>query len=309
MKAIAEAPSKVIITGEHFVVHGAWGLAAAIPRTITVEVEEHQSFAVRSDAYRGSRHPALRPLGEVVEAMAREYSFSPKVRVFVRANVRGGAGLGSSASTMVALASALSRMHSLGLGVEEILRHSMVGEAGVHGRPSGIDPTVCALGGVILFRPGSAPRRIGLGRTHSLLVSFSGKTRGTRGQINRVAEVKERYPGLFSGLVESVSAVSEMAADRLARSDMKGLGELLNFNHAVLSNLGVSNGSLDRLVDASLSLGSYGAKLTGAGGGGSVISVAPEGKQKSITSGLNARGYETFRAEIPVRGVRSWLES
>ena len=309
MKAISEAPSKVIITGEHFVVHGAWALAAAIPRTVTVEVEEYPTFAVRSELYRGSRHAALRPLGEVVEAMAREYSFSPKVRVSVRSGVKGGAGLGSSASTMVALASALSRLHSLGLGIEEVVRLSMVGEAGVHGHPSGIDPTVCALGGVIMFRPGSTPRRLRLNRTRSLLVSFSGETRSTRGQINRVAEVREKYPGLFSGLVESASAVSQMAADRLARNDMKGLGKLLSFNHAVLSNLGVSNESLDRLVDASLSLGSYGAKLTGAGGGGSVISVAPEGKQKRITSGLNARGYETFRAEIPVRGVRSWLES
>jgi mevalonate kinase len=308
MKAIAEAPAKVIITGEHFVVHGAWALAAAIPRTVTVEVEEHQSFVARSELYRDSHHPALRPLGEVVESMAREYSFSPKVRVSVRSNVPAGAGLGSSASTMVALASALSRLHSLGLGAEELVGHSMVGEAGIHGRPSGIDPTVCALGGVIMFRPGSSPRRIKLDRTRSFLVSFSGKTRNTRGQINRVAEVKARYPGMFSGLVESASAVSEMAAERLARNDMKGLGRLLSFNHAVLSNLGVSNEDLDRLVDASLLLGCYGAKLTGAGGGGSVISVAPEGKQKRISSGLNARGFETFRAEIPVRGVRSWLE-
>jgi mevalonate kinase len=308
LKAIAEAPSKVIITGEHFVVHGAWALAAAIPRTVTVEVEEHQAFSVRSGLYPGSRHTALRPLGEVAEAMAREYSFSPKVRITVRSNVPGGAGLGSSASTMVALASALSKLHSLGLGVGEIVRQSMVGEAGVHGRPSGIDPTVCALGGVVMFRPGSPPRRVKLEGRRSLLVSFSGKTRGTKGQINRVLEFKERYPALFSGLVESASAVSEMAAGRLARNDMRSLGKLLSFSHAVLSNLGVSDETLDRLVDASISLGSYGAKLTGAGGGGSVISVAAEGKQKRITSGLNARGFETFRAEIPVRGVRSWLE-
>jgi mevalonate kinase len=308
LKALAEAPSKVIITGEHFVVHGAWALAAAIPRTVTVEVEEHQRFSARSGLYRGSRHPALRPLGEVAEAMAREYSFSPKVRVTVRSNVRGGAGLGSSASTMVALASALSRLHSLGLGTEEIVRQSMVGEAGVHGRPSGIDPTVCALGGVVMFRPGSRPRRVKLDGRRSLLVSFSGKTRSTKGQINRVLEVKEKYPALFSGLVESATAVSEMAAGRLTSNDMRGLGKLLSFSHAVLSNLGVSDETLDRVVDASIALGSYGAKLTGAGGGGSVISVAAEGKQKRITSGLNARGYETFRAEIPVRGVRSWLE-
>jgi mevalonate kinase len=89
---------------------------------------------------------------------------------------------------------------------------------------------------------------------------------------------------------------------------MEGLGAILGLSHSVLGRVGASNDDLDRLVEESLSLGSYGAKLTGAGGGGSVISVAPEGKQKRIISGLNARGYETFRAEIPAGGVRSWLE-
>lgn len=307
MKAIGEAPSKAIVTGEHFVVHGAWALAAALPRMVKVEAQEHHSFAISSSQYPGAGHRALKPLAKVIEAMAREYSFSPRVRVQVHSSVPGGAGLGSSASTMVALVAALSRLHSLGLGVEETVRQAMVGESGIHGRPSGIDPAICARGGVILFRPGRRPRRVELRGRRSLIVSYSGRSRSTKSQISRVSQIKDRYPSLFSGLSESASEVSEMAADRLARDDMEGLGALLNFSHAVLSAIGVSNESLDRVVNASLSLGSYGAKLTGAGGGGSVLSVAPEGKQKRIISGLNARGYDTFKAEIPVRGVRSWL--
>ncbi|MBI3840639.1 MAG: hypothetical protein HY297_01570, partial [Thaumarchaeota archaeon] len=135
-----------------------------------------------------------------------------------------------------------------------------------------------------------------------------GITRSTRRQINRVAGVKEMFPSLFAGLTESASEVSLMAADLLKKDDMKGLGRLLNFNHAVLSTLGVSNQALDRLVDLLLALGSYGAKLTGAGGGGSVLAVAPGGKEKSIISGLKARGFDALRAEIPVKGVESWLE-
>jgi len=61
-------------------------------------------------------------------------------------------------------------------------------------------------------------------------------------------------------------------------------------------------------VDLLESLGSYGAKLTGAGGGGSVVAVCPEAKEKSIVSGLTERGFETFNARIPTEGVKSWLE-
>ncbi|MDA4125189.1 MAG: mevalonate kinase [Thaumarchaeota archaeon] len=308
MKSIAEAPSKAIITGEHFVVHGAWALAAALPKKVRVEVRESSAFRVVSDRFQGAGARALTPVSALVEAMAREFSFSPALKVSIASQIPEGAGLGSSASTMVAVASALARFRSLKLGPGELVRLSMVGEQEIHGRPSGVDPAICALGGVILFRRGKAPKKVAFKGTRTLLVSFSGKRRSTKRQISRVSSVKESFPSLFDGLTEAASEVSLMAAGRLAAGDIKGLGRLLNFNHAVLSTLGVSNESLDRLVDLSLSLGSYGAKLTGAGGGGSVVSVAPEGKEKRIISGLKARGFETFRAVVPTGGVKSWLE-
>jgi mevalonate kinase len=308
LRAIAEAPSKAIITGEHFVVHGAWALAAALPKKVRVEVRESEAFEVVSDRLEGRKSRAARPIRALVEAMAREFSFRPTVKVSIRSEIPEGAGLGSSASTMVALASALARLRSVRLGLEELASHAMVGEQEIHGKPSGIDSAVCALGGVILFKRGRHPRKVSFKGSRTLLISFSGKKRSTKRQIARVSSVKTSFPSMFDGLTESASEVSLMAADRLAAGDMNGVGRLLNFNHAVLSTLGVSNESLDRLVDLSLSLGSYGAKLTGAGGGGSVVAVAPEGKEKSIISGLKARGFETFRAVVPTGGVRSWLE-
>jgi mevalonate kinase len=308
MKAIAEAPSKAIITGEHFVVHGAWALAAALPRRVRVEVSESAGFNVISDRVSGTDTPGLRPVARVVEAIAKEFSFNPRLKVSIRSEIPEGAGLGSSASTMVAVVSAVAKLRSLETQASDIIRFSMVGEREVHGRPSGIDTAVCAIGGVVLFRPGSTPKKVSFVGRRSLIVAFSGKKRSTKRQILRVGGVKETFPSLFGGLTEAASEVSLMAAKRLAEGDMKGLGRLLNFNHAVLSTLGVSNRPLDRLVDLSLSLGAWGAKLTGAGGGGSVIAVAPGGKEKSIISGLKGRGFEAFRAEIPVNGVKSWLE-
>ena len=308
MKAIAEAPSKAIITGEHFVVHGAWALAAALPRRVRVEIQPSTSFRVVSDRFGDGSPRQFAPISAVVEGMAREFSVKAAVKVDVKGGVPGGAGLGSSASTMVAVASAFSRLHSLGLGVAEVVRCSMIGEQEVHGRPSGIDPAVCAHGGVILFRPGEAPKKIRLGGARSLIVSFSGRARSTKGQISKVSQMRKSLPEFFSMLVGAMSELSISAADRLKSGDMKGLGGLLTLNHAVLSSVGVSDESLDRMVGLCGSLGSYGAKLTGAGGGGSVLAVAPEAKEKSIVTGLSARGFETFRATIPVEGVKSWLE-
>jgi len=308
LKAIAEAPSKAIITGEHFVVHGAWALAAALPRRIRVEIGPSDRFSVVSDRFGKGVSPRLAPVTRVVESMAREFAVRPSVAIKIRSAVPGGAGLGSSASTMVAAAAAFSRLNSLGLGVDELIRCAMVGEQDIHGRPSGIDPTVCAHGGVLLFRPSSPPKKLRLEEPRSLIISYSGSPRNTKGQINRVARISDRLPGLFSKLVNGVSELSFAASEAVISGDMEALGGLLSLNQAVLSAVGVSNSSLDMMIDALCSLGCYGAKLTGAGGGGSVLAVAPEGKEKSIVSGLSARGFETFKATIPAEGVKSWLE-
>jgi mevalonate kinase len=308
MKAIAEAPSKAIITGEHFVVHGAWALAAALPRKVRVTVEPSSRFEVISDRFGRGRSPELVPVSRVVEEMAREFSAKPTVRVAISSDVPGGAGLGSSAATMVAVASAFSRLNSLGLKVQELVDCAMVGEQNVHGRPSGIDPAICAHGGVILFRPGSPPKKVPLGGSRTLILSYSGLNRSTRGQIGHVSDMKDRYPGMFAKLAEGIGELSLEASEMLRKGSMEALGTLLTLNHAALMSLGVSNNTLDGMVDSLLSMGSYGAKLTGAGGGGSVLAVAPEGKEKSIVSGLSARGFETFTVRIPVQGVKSWLE-
>ncbi len=307
MRAVAEAPSKVIVTGEHFVVHGSWALAAALPRRVRVEVEAADSFRVTSQG--APEGPAgSSPVRKVVRAISKEHSVSQEVSVSVSAAVPRGAGLGSSAATMVALVAALSRFHSLNLKTEDIIRFSMVGEGEIHGRPSGVDPAVCALGGVILFRPGSKPKKVAFEGARSLVVSYSGINRETRGQIGRVAETKERYPSYFDHLARSVGALSLRAAGLLSDGDGEGLGGLLTMNHAILGMLGVSNHTLDGMVDQMASMGAYGAKLTGGGGGGSVVAVAPKAKEKNLVSGLSEGGFDTFIAKIPAEGVRSWLE-
>ena len=308
MRAIAEAPAKAIVTGEHFVVHGAWALAAALPRKVRVVLEPSSKFEVISDLFGKTGSPELSPVSRVVEEMAREFSEKPTVRVAISSAVPGGAGLGSSAATMVAVAAAFSKLNSLGLTVPELIDCAMVGERSVHGNPSGIDPAICAHGGVILFRPGAAPKRVSFGGTRTLILSYSGLKRSTKGQIGHVLKMKEKYPGMFESLASGMSELGLRASQMMRADDMKGLGSLLTVNHAALMSLGVSNDALDEMVDLLLSMGSYGAKLTGAGGGGSVLAVAPAGKEKSIVSGLSARGFETYRARIPVEGVRTWLE-
>jgi len=307
LKAVAQAPAKAIITGEHFVVHGSLALAAAVEQVVRVEVQDskHLEFGAQSQLRRSS---FLRPSVDIVKRMARKFGFSPMFMINIKSEVPTGAGLGSSAAVMVALTSAISEYESLHLGAREIIEEAMVGERSVHGRPSGIDAAVSGLGGVLLYRRDVEPRRITFGGRRKFVIVLSGRSRRTKRLIQKVTQFRADFPGLYSGLADSVSEMGESAVERLVSGDMEGLGRLLTLNHAALKTIGVSTPQLDEMVDHLLSLGCYGAKLTGAGGGGSVLAVVPEGKEKSIISEVKERGLEAFVSVIPVEGVRSWQE-
>lgn len=306
--AVAEAPSKAIITGEHFVVHGSHALAAALGKKVRVKVAEATRLTITSNRVSARDPLALLPVEKVVGAISSEYGFKPAFRVEISSAIPERSGMGSSASTMVAVAAAIARCSGIDASPSDVVRFAMEGEREIHGNPSGVDVNVCAYGGVILYKMGRKPQKVKLGSARHLIIAYSGRQRSTKTMIDRVSQAKMAYPCLFQGVANSVDELSLAAADRLAAGDLRGLGRLLTLNHSILSAVGVSSAHLDGMVEALLSLGCFGAKLTGAGGGGSVIGVAPENKGKSIISQLTARGFESFEERIPVEGVRSWLE-
>src|SRR2546422_5421480 len=310
MKAFAEAPCKAIITGEHFVVHGAWALAAAVERRVRVEACEAEELVIESDGHRSSdsSKKRLAPVAKVVTKISEELRFNPRVLIRIASQVPESSGLGSSAATMVAVALALTKLKGMDLGTSETSRYAMAGETAIHGRPSGIDINICATGGVIMDRMGEEAKKVRFAGSRRFLIVQSGTKRSTRTLIDRVSRMKLKYPGLFAGLANSASLISELAATRLVNGDMQELGRLLTYSHAVLSTVGASTPKLDRLVDLLLALGCYGAKLTGAGGGGSVFAIPREGSTDALIAELKSRGYESFQTNVPCEGVKSWLQ-
>lgn len=307
MKGVAWAPGKAIISGEHFVVHGATALAAAIERGVRVEATSGSRLSI-SSALREPR--AVKPVKSVVQSLYKARGKDPGVSISITSTLPEGAGLGSSAATMVAVACAVSSLEGWGLDPRALSEAGGAGERLVHGNPSGIDAETSAMGGVILFKRGEAARPVVLDSPFTFLVVHSGKKRSTGRLISRVTEMKQTYPSLFEGLCESATLVSGLCAQALRAHDPATLGQLMTYSHAVLSRAGASTKGLDELVDLCISSGCLGAKLTGAGGGGSVLAVPPAdpAKTTALLSTLAARGYQAFLTNVPTTGVRGWTE-
>lgn len=314
LKFFAKAPGKIIITGEHFVVHGSLALAAAIDKRALVEAEAFEGIEIVSKALgffslkKGKVPPSLKPTLEAIKATLEYIGEKKGVRVIIDSDLPVSSGLGSSSAVAVATVAATASALNHELSPEEMINLAMVSERITHGKPSGIDVNVAVYGGVILFKMGEKSKQIKLDRDVEFLVSHCGIERKTCEMVSRFSEMKKLYPNLFTSLVSSSNYFTEMAAYSLVNKDLTNLGSIMNFFHVVLSKFGISIKELDHIVESALEAGCIGAKLTGAGGGGCTIALPKAGEAKVVAELLKRKGIDVSIIKLPIEGVRVWRE-
>jgi len=77
------------------------------------------------------------------------------------------------------------------------------------------------------------------------------------------------------------------------------LGRLMNENHAIQRDLGGSGESNEKLITAALEAGALGAKLAGAGHGGTVIALWPWPDATRLEEALREAGAsKTYRLQV-----------
>lgn len=289
---VARAHGKVILLGEHAVVHGEPALAAGLPDGITLSARRREDrtaplqlaipdWDLNLELRPDTEHPVARAAMEVLA-----HCDGPLTGWIIegRSPLPARAGLGSSAALSVALA-------RLVLGPdadpEEAVAASMAGERVFHGTPSGIDSEVSARGGVLQYARGHAAEPVALRRGLHLVVIPSGVPRSTAEQVAKVARKLERWPTLAGPVVRTLGETATEGRYALAQGATERLGELMSFAHALLRAVDVSSPVLDRLCDAAMQAGALGAKLTGAGHGGCVIAlVRHEAEAAQVIAGI-----------------------
>lgn len=314
MRFIAQAPGKIIITGEHFVVYGSYALAAAIDKVVKVDAKISDTTRVisknlgLSGIFPNKVPHTLKPIVQVLQATLKYLGEKKNFLLTIDSNIPVGSGLGSSASVAVASVVAISEALGYHLTKKEIIDLAMISERMIHKNPSGIDVNVAVYGGVILFKKDFGAKLIDLKSNIEFVIGYSGLHRRTSKLIQKVAEVKANKPNLFNSLVQSSSQLSLIATNSIKQNDLITLGAILNFYHIILSWLGVSINEIDKMVEASLAAGALGAKVTGGGGGGCIIALPQINHSKEVLDSINNLGKVAFITKIPVGGVKVWSE-
>ncbi len=314
----ASAPAKVIVVGEHWVVSGSTALAGAIDLRARVACKAGDSrlrgvvvsspLGVAELDSEGSCNGSARlcGLGRALRAIVEETGAFVPASCVVKSDVPIGAGLGSSAAVSVAFAAAYLALVSGRVDLETVNHAAYNAEVFNHGRPSGIDNTVSTYGGLVLYSRREGVRRVtGLGPLEILVVD-TGVKRSTRRAVELFQRNLERLGrSVAEKLIETVDTIVYEALEAIRSGDIVRLGMLLTLSHGMLAGMGVSHPSLEEVVRLALGHGASGAKLTGAGMGGSAIVVGEPGSLRVLGQVFRSRGLAAYLTKLGGPGVEA----
>ena len=286
--ARGRATGKVIVAGEHFVVFGAPAVAVPLP-AVALEVEIRPA----DESPPASGHVAA------CARIVRERWGGPDpagLSIVVRSGIPVAAGLGSSAALSVALARAWAELVGRTPDETELRQASLACERLAHGAPSGIDTEVALTGRAVRFVRGEPPRAQRVAAGIGMVVLHTGTAASTREMVEAVARRRAEDPARFEGLLAGASARVAEAEAALAAGDAALLGRTLDAVQTLLDAVGVSTPGIERTVEAARAAGAAGAKLTGKGGGGTVIAACRAQEAESLAERLRAEGFTVVAA-------------
>jgi geranylgeranyl diphosphate synthase type I len=297
---------KIILLGEHTVVYGAPALAAGIERGARASARllapGEPSFLDLAGRRILADSAADDDLAKAFAALLAEGT--PPVAVEASSDLPPGGGLGSSAALAVAIARAVDAVTGFASGDEtRLLARAGAWERVFHGNPSGIDTATAFHGAVLRYsRAGGVPtlKPLNFPVELWLCVGWSGESSSTRSMVEGVARMHARRPDVVERSIAGAAALVENATLALEAGDLTALGKLMDLGQMILAGLMVSTEAIERMCALARGAGALGAKLTGAGGGGSVIALvppAPNGPSdiaNAVLEAWRAAGYTGF---------------
>lgn len=300
----ATAPGKIILFGEHAVVYGRPAIAAPLNQVrAEATVRDVSASGVRLYAPDLGRDYQLAdaspddPFATAVRVVLREANFRPAtgLQVTIHSTIPIASGLGSGAAMAAAVIRALARhLNQDHLAeAEQVSNLTYEVEQILHGTPSGIDNTVVAYERPVYFvrrEPKNLIETFAVARPLHLLVADSGQVSLTREVVGDVRRQWLERPAQFESYFDGCGRVVDAARRAIEAGEISQLGLLMQENQAYLRQMTVSSPELERLIEAALSAGALGAKLSGAGRGGNMIALTDEVGLDAVRKALLTAG-------------------
>ena len=309
MKSIASASGKIILFGEHFVVHGTKAILAAIDKRVTVTSTFTDNKTIKVNSELGTIEVPISSSYEEVKSEFRPFVYLANKIINSEQNVSGleitidsdipiGVGLGSSSACCVAATASISELFNE-LSSEEILKMSIEAEKTIFPDTSGADCTVCTYGGMIEY---PSIEKIDNTFDLNLLIANSMIPHNTKNSVEKVNKFKENDEDRFSQLCDLETKLIDKVIVAMKNNDATTFGLKMSENQKYLEEIQVSNDTLRDMI-SSLNEISLGSKITGAGDGGCIIALVKDNNMDKVPA-LLPKDKECFSAKIDTRGVK-----
>jgi len=295
------APGKVYLFGEHAVVYGETAIACAVELRTRVRAEENDSILIQSQIGRTGidfeKHPYI---STVIERMSE---LVPIKGIFVEVDseLPVGSGLGSSAAVTIATIGALNKLLGCELSLDEISKLGHEIEIKVQGAASPTDTYVSTFGGVVTIPDRRKLRTPDCG----IVIGDTGIFSSTKELVANVRKLRDNYPELIGPLMTSIGKISKIGETFVACQDYSSIGKLMNVNQGLLDALGVNILELSSLIYSARQAGAYGAKITGAGGGGCMVALVALDKCNSIANAISNAGGKATVTRPTEQGLKT----
>lgn len=319
----SSAPGTLFLFGEHAVVYGEPAVACAIERRTAVTAEQRADSQIQITAPQlgfdgiqlelGNGEPSInvepdrvREAGRYIVGaidQIRELTESPATGfdITIESELPMGAGLGSSAAVTIATLDAAARECGRTLTADELAERGYQVEYQAQDGGASRTQTFCATMGGAVRVEGEAHESIPAPDL-PFVIGYDGGGAPTGELVANVRALKDEY-GFAAGTIAAIGDLTREGEVVLADGELSDLGRLMDFNHGLLAALGVSSRSLDEMAWASRLAGGAGAKLTGAGGGGCIVALDPEGTAQPALE-LTPECEWAFAAELTQTGIR-----
>ena len=313
MKSIASAPGKVILFGEHFVVYGVKAILCSINKRVTVTAEKtsERKISINSKIGKLELEPD-KPISEINSPLKPFYYLANKavenkdtgIQIQIDSEIPLGAGLGSSSACCVAGAAAIFKLFG-NISREEVLKLAIEAERTIFENTSGADCTVCTYGGIMEYDKNKGFKKIEYEPNFQLVIINSNIEHSTQSMVSKVKEFENKNTEEFSRLSDLESKLVEDVLKLVKENKIQEIGQKMNQNQKYLENIGISNKELTKMIRIGQE-SSFGAKITGSGGGGCIFALTNESNLQNILKKFKDNNYECFSTKIDFKGLNTF---
>ncbi len=295
--AIGRAHSKIILIGEHAVVYGKPAIALPFPSLEVVSsVKEISGDLFLSCRYFvGKLEEVPRDLKGIAvcitETLKNLKQPAEGLHIQIDSSVPIGRGLGSSASSAIAVVKSLYQYFEQKLSKTKLLELVHISETFAHGNPSGIDMVAASSDQPLWFEKDGAIHPVDIKLPLHLVVADTGRIGGTLEAVESIRKNSLISPNKVKHSIDLLGDYTSRTKAALAEGNSLFVGKMMDAAHSELKKLGVSDTELDHLVQVAKEWGALGAKLTGGGKGGCMIALASSPEHaKNLAEGLLQNG-------------------